>query len=95
MKLYLWDSVALKQYRNGDIIVVANNELEAREKALEYVHEYVRSSKSNYSYWFFSDGSVDEMFVEDYSDFMNKLELDLSRKCLIIDNGVIFINGSE
>lgn len=95
MKLFVWDSAALKQYRNGDIIVAAENEIDARNKATNAIHDYIRSSKSNFSYWFYSDGSVDEMFVTDYIEFMDKIELDLSRKCWIIDDGVVFINGSE
>ena len=95
MKLFVWDSTALKQYRNGDIIVAAENEIEARNKAISEINDYVRSSKSNFSYWFYSDGTVDEMFMPDYIEFMNNIELDLSRKCWIIDSGVVFINGSE
>ena len=95
MKLFVWDSIALKQYRNGDIIVAADNEIDARKKAINAINDYVRSSKSNFSYWFYSDGSVDEMFILDYIEFMDNIELDLSRKCLVVDEGVVFINGSE
>lgn len=88
---YLFLSEALRNYGFGSVFVNAQSVEEAREKARKYAEFYI---KERFYYWFFdSNNFVDEDFRQDYDEFMEKLEKDLSKEPQTQE--VFFVEGSN
>jgi hypothetical protein len=90
MNLYRWKSEYLENYRRGDIIVMAESVSDAREAALR---KFESEPKEN----------VDELFYDDevqekaeYTERQKaKFEADISTEPIVIEGGVLFIEGSD
>lgn len=95
MKLFQWYSDALKNYGPGHIIVMAEDLAEAREKVLIEFYNYLKSENSYWSWYFNSDGTLDQDYTEDYDKLVDKFKKDISWEPREKDSGVIFVKGSE
>ena len=92
MNLYHWYASCLKNYSDGDIIVMAPSLEEAKEKVRAYAGTYL---KYRYEWWFKTDGTLDPDCTEDYEEFLTKLERDLAADPVSLKHQTIFIRGSD
>lgn len=91
MQMYHWPrATCLKNYGDGDILVVAASVDEARDKAIAAYDAYLREERS----WIFMiDGAVDPDEVEQYNLKWRELRDDIAVEPDVRD--VVFIRGSE
>lgn len=91
LQLFHWDrSVALQRYASGDIIVIAENVEEARQKAVEAAKV---AGYFNYCDMAYLASSSDEDDRIEYEKKLQELRDDLAREPITCE--VIFIPGSE
>lgn len=89
MKMYVWESTALKNYAPGYIVVKASSLEGARAFALGQFRVWVREHKD---WWFTKDG-VDDDYMEDYSSLMQMFNADINQEPMT--RTVLLIPGSN
>lgn len=93
MNLYHWNcSEALKNYSQGDIIVMAETVEQARIKARTQIEIFIKEARS---WWYDLNG---ELYPDDHEErdrFIAKFEQDIAHEPELVELGAIFITGSE
>jgi hypothetical protein len=84
--------MCLKNYASGDIIVMAISAEAARQEAKLQVDHFLKGHRC---WWFDSDGVLCPDDKEEYDEFIQKLDKDLTVEPDVVETGVVFINGSE
>lgn len=90
MNLYRWDSVLMKGYSDGDIIVMAESVDEARSKAAEGFWRYI---KEDYEYLL--DNLIDDWMEEELDEKRAIFEKDIAKEPELVTSGVLFMKGSQ
>ena len=94
MKLFQWDSQYLANYSDGTIIVVADSVKLARQKAIVEFERYYRTDDR--SYLFDEAGNLyDESDLTAMEEARQLFINDISKEPTIVEDGVVFIKGSE
>lgn len=88
LKLFRWSSEYLKNYRNGDILVMASSSDDARQLAMEEFHRYDRK---RYEYDYFEGFGGDE----DIAARLAVFQKDIEKEPEVIEPPVLFLTGSE
>lgn len=98
MNLYMWRSAAFANYYDGHIVVMAKNVDDARKIARERYERNVKKPYENSTWsWLVDD---DGNFVDDErkDEFIEKMALfdnDIKEPPHLIEDGIVFIQGSE
>lgn len=92
MKLYSWESEALRQYGAGQIVVMAKDVDTARAKALRGAFCYF--SQYNYLKWG-EDIQFDDEDEETLRSFLALVEKDIALEPSEVDGGAVLIDGSQ
>lgn len=87
MKMYHWKSIALEQYDEGNIIVMANGLTEAKKKAKKRLIEMLKEERE----LSFLDDT--EQCEKDDAKCAMQFDLDLAKKPDIIESGVLLLYG--
>ena len=87
MKLYHWKSVALEQFDEGDIIVMANGLTEAKKKAKKRLIEMLQEERE----LSFLDDS--EQCEKDDIKCAMQFDLDLAKEPVVLESGVLLLYG--
>ena len=93
MHLFHWTwSKALQRYAPGNIIVMAANIQQAREKVMAVIDQFIFEE----DYWMFeSKDQLDETDILEFAEKRARFEEDLSIKPITVMDGVILLKGSE
>jgi len=95
MKLYHWSSKILANYTVGDIIVMARNDEEARDKVFELFKPLEDGNPFEDSYLQLLQMNYDADFMEAYIEKLNELREDLNQEPTILTSGVALIEGGS
>jgi hypothetical protein len=94
MKMFVWQSEALRNYSSGTLVAMAESPDEARGLILERIFNYaiemclVPVSATN------MDG-MEDWEKESFDAFMAEVVRDLEKEPFIMKNKVLFVSGSE
>lgn len=86
--LYRWSSRYLRNYGNGDIIVMAASVDEARRLATEEYHRYDRV---RYEWEYYEEFEADNSIADRLEIFQKDIAADPD----VVDPAVLFISGSD
>ena len=95
MKLYHWNSKLLQAHGDGDIIVMAMNVEEARDKVWSQFDPLKEGNQFEDSYLQMLYWDNDEDYPTEYMKRLNALREDLNKEPTVIENGVVCIRGSD
>jgi hypothetical protein len=97
MKLYQWNSKLLQAYGDGDIIVMAMNVEEARDKVWSQFDPLKEGNpfEDSYLQLLRYTGDSDYIYIEEYRKKQNALREDLDKQPMQPVTDVICIRGSD
>jgi hypothetical protein len=94
MKMFVWQSEALRNYSSGTLVAMAETPDEARGLILERIPNYAIEM----CLVPVSARSMDDMEdweKESFDAFMKKVASDLEKEPFVMKNSVLFIEGGE
>ncbi len=94
MKLYHWDEImTLKNYAPGDLIVMAVNEVTAREIGREAL---TAKAREEWDHFFNEDGTFeDDDYAELWAKKLELIETDMRKTPKVVESGAVCIRGSD
>jgi len=95
MKLYHWNSKLLSAYGDGDIIVMAMNVEEARDKVYSQFDPFEEGNPFEDCYLQMLYCDNDEDYLIEYMKRLNSLREDLDKQPMQPISDVICIRGSD
>ena len=95
MKLYQWNSKLLQAHGDGDIIVMAMNVEEARDKVWSQFDPFKEGNPFEDSYLQLLRYTGDSDYIEEYRKKQNALREDLDKQPMQPVTDVICIRGSD
>jgi hypothetical protein len=93
MKIFRWDSAALKQYSQGDILAIGRDAEEARAAARAHFDKISTRHYADMMVWFNKGWEPDEDDIERRDEMLRLLEADIMKEPEVSD--AFFIDGGE
>lgn len=95
MNLYYWNSKLLANYSDGDIVVMAENVEQARDKVYALFEPENCESPFWDSYIEMLAYNEDEIFQQERLGVMNQLREDLNKDPTVVTSHAVCIRGSD